>query len=91
MVIHGFAYTGEYPETTWPGYTAFFYRYTEQWNDKQPAWRHLKDTMDYTARCQLILQTGVPRVDLALYLFEDPWTARDVYVAENLKTYGKTT
>ncbi|CZR63542.1 uncharacterized protein PAC_13439 [Phialocephala subalpina] len=90
MVIHGFSYTGEYPGTTWPGYATFGYLFTEQWDDKQPAWRHLKDSLDYTARCQMVLQTGVPRVDLAFYLFEDPWLAKDAYLSDNLNALGYT-
>ncbi|KAH6716535.1 hypothetical protein BKA61DRAFT_717923 [Leptodontidium sp. MPI-SDFR-AT-0119] len=88
MVIHGFAYTGEYPGTTWPGYTSFFYLFTEQWNQKHPAWKHFKDSMDYTARCQMMLQSGVPQIDLIFYLFEEPWTATNANMSENLKEAG---
>lgn len=90
MVMHGAAYSGEYPETTWPGYTSFGYIYTEQWNSKQPAWRHLKDSIDYTARNQLVLQTGVPRTDVAFYLFKDPWNRGEIYQNGNLKTLGNS-
>lgn len=69
MVIHGYPYSGEYINTTWPGYDPFVYAYTECWNERQPAWRHMNDSLAYAARNSLVLQTGVPRVDLAFYTF----------------------
>ncbi len=40
FVIHGQAYTGNYPATTWPGYTAFGYGVSDIYSDKQPHWDH---------------------------------------------------
>ena len=72
-VLHGSPYSGNYPNTTWPGYTAFYYVYTEMWNRVQPAWHHMKDILDYIGRNQFILQKGVVKVDLAVYQFQSPW------------------
>jgi len=88
MVIHGSPYSGDYPGTTWPGYTTFFYMFTEMWNRIQPAWQHFKDTLEYVGRNQLILQKGVPRVDIAFYLFASPWQPASRYPSTNLQDLG---
>ncbi|KAJ9668901.1 hypothetical protein H2201_001147 [Coniosporium apollinis] len=90
MVIHGSPYSGDYAGTTWPGYTTFFYAFTDMWNSIQPAWQHLKDSMDYIGRNQFVLQKGVPRVDLAFYLYAAPWTVTNRYPSTNLQDLGYT-
>ncbi|PYH70546.1 uncharacterized protein BO88DRAFT_479644 [Aspergillus vadensis CBS 113365] len=68
IVLHGQSYTGNYHETTWPGYTSFFMLFAESYYNKQPAWGHgLSDAIDYVSRNQYILQAGQPRTDIALY------------------------
>ncbi|CAI7604745.1 unnamed protein product [Penicillium pancosmium] len=68
MVFHGQTYTGEYYGTTWPGYTAFLYLFSEMYSDKQPSWDHgFGDLLNYTARVQYLQQSGVPRTDVAIY------------------------
>lgn len=68
MVFHGQTYTGNYYGTTWPGYTAFLYLFSEMYSDKQPSWDHgFGDLLNYTARVQYLQQSGVPRTDVAIY------------------------
>lgn len=88
MVIHGYPYSGPYPETTWPGFTTFQYAYTEMWGPRQPAWDFLNDTLMYCARNSLVLQTGTPQTDLAFYLYNDPWRPTDNYFGEELNAAG---
>ncbi|KAF4780148.1 secreted protein [Colletotrichum scovillei] len=38
-VLHGYAYSGTYAQTTWPGYTVFAYTFTDMWGPRMPAWR----------------------------------------------------
>ncbi|ETS81575.1 hypothetical protein PFICI_06577 [Pestalotiopsis fici W106-1] len=67
-VIHGMAYTGTYYNSTWPGYVPWEYIVSETWNEKQPVWSHgMEDAMNYLSRTQQVLQTGVPRIDLAVF------------------------
>jgi hypothetical protein len=89
LVIHGFAYGGPYPGTTWPGYTPFQYEFCEMWGPRQPVWRHLNDTLLYAARNSEVLKTGVPRVDLAFYVWKHPWSARAVYQGADLTAAGE--
>jgi hypothetical protein len=89
-VFHGSPYSGNYPNTTWPGYTTFFYQYTDMWNSIQPCWQHMKDMMDYTGRNSWVLQQGVPKIDLAFYLFENPWVPSQQYSSTNLQELGYT-
>ncbi|KAL5466458.1 hypothetical protein PMIN06_000062 [Paraphaeosphaeria minitans] len=89
-VIHGFPTLAPYANTTWPGYTPFIYQFTDMWNPIQPAWQHLKDTLDFLGRNQWVLQQGQPKVDIALYAFATPWTIVSRYNSNNLRDRGYT-
>ncbi|OJJ85351.1 uncharacterized protein ASPGLDRAFT_1516059 [Aspergillus glaucus CBS 516.65] len=68
VVLHGQTYTGNYFDTTWPGYTAFFMLFSESYNDKQPAWLHsYPEAIAYASRNQYILHHGQPRTDVAFF------------------------
>lgn len=59
-ILHGQAYTGDYYGTTWPGYTAFNYLFSEQYSEKQPYWdRGFADVLEYITRLRFIHQQGV--------------------------------
>jgi hypothetical protein len=92
MVFHGQTYTGNYYGTTWPGYTAFLYLFSEMYSNKQPSWDHgFGDLLNYTARVQYLQQSGVPRVDVAIYNKEsgtDP-NFPTMYTANDLIDGGK--
>lgn len=90
MVFHGSPYSGNYVNTTWPGYNSFGYRFTEMWNIIQPCWAHLRDAMDFVGRTQHILQSGVAKVDLAFYDFEAPFTIGVKYDSRNLLELGES-
>ncbi|KAL1895595.1 hypothetical protein Sste5346_005064 [Sporothrix stenoceras] len=94
LVIHGFPYSGTYPGTTWPGYTPFQFEFGEMWGPRQPAWRHLNDTLGFAARNTLALKTGVSRVDLAFYSWQVPFSAfssrQSQTMLEMLNTAGYT-
>ncbi|KAK4163272.1 hypothetical protein QBC43DRAFT_355013 [Cladorrhinum sp. PSN259] len=90
LSIHGFAYGGTYSGTTWPGYTPFQYEFGEMWGPRQPAWRHLNDTLLFAARTSEVLKTGVPKIDLAFYSWKHPWTARPIYQGADLTGAGFT-
>lgn len=79
QVLHGAPYSGNYPNTTWPGYTTFYYLYSDMWTPNLPTYGsgHLKDTLDYFGRNQWTLQQGVPKMDLAVYYYAAPWTHGD--------------
>lgn len=88
-VIHGQPYSGSYFETTWPGYTAFRYLFSEMWGPKQPVWQHgFQDLLEYLARVQHVQQTGTPRVDVAMYNKESATTFRTVYQPSDLLVAG---
>ena len=73
FVYHGYPYTGNYPNTTWPGYTTFTYRFSNMHGPRQPAWEHYSDFIDWTARTQWVAQSGVPKIDLAFWLKKDQY------------------
>jgi hypothetical protein len=67
FIVHGQSYSGDYFGTTWPGYTAFLYLFSELYMNKQPSWDHgLEDVLNYTSRLQFIQRQGQPRVDVAV-------------------------
>ncbi|KAF9261145.1 hypothetical protein L218DRAFT_906058 [Marasmius fiardii PR-910] len=67
VMLHGYSYSGPYPRTTWPGLCTFAYNFAEMHGPRMPAWDHYEGYMSFLARNQYILQTGVPKVDVALY------------------------
>lgn len=92
FVLHGQSYTGNYYGTTWPGYTAFSYLFSESYSNKQPAWEHgFSDAMDYIARIQYLQQKGFLRTDVAVY---NKVSATDpnfptLYLSDDLVKEGK--
>ncbi|KAF2014360.1 hypothetical protein BU24DRAFT_441866 [Aaosphaeria arxii CBS 175.79] len=94
VVLHGQQYTGDYPNTTWPGYNSFNYFVSEMYSDKQPAWEHgFDDALNYVARLQHALQQGVPRTDLVVLdkqSFTNPNFDSVVYNETVLKSLGWT-
>ncbi|PVH75254.1 hypothetical protein DL98DRAFT_602280, partial [Cadophora sp. DSE1049] len=74
FVLHGSPYSGDYAETTWPGYTPFFYTVTDMHSRCQPAWESYKSSMDYVARNSMISQLGTAKIDLAFLTTPDAFT-----------------
>ena len=89
FVYHGYPFTGNYPNTTWPGYTTFTYRFSSMHGPRQPAWEHYKDFMDWTARVQWVAQSGMPKIDLAFWLKRDQYfSVPSVYAPNDLAQAG---
>lgn len=68
MVYHAYPFSGTYPNTTWPGFTTFAYRFSNMHGPRQPTWEYYDDFMNWTARMQYIAQSGIPKIDLAFWL-----------------------
>lgn len=83
IVTHGFPYSGYRPEVEWPGLTTFEWTYSGMWGPRQPAWAHVREMADWIARTQLILQSGVPRVDVGIY--------RHKYISVDIKHVRNST
>jgi hypothetical protein len=49
----------------------------------------MKDALDYEGRNQYVLQEGVPKVDLAFYLYASPWEPVPSYLSPNLEELGQ--
>lgn len=89
-VIHGQAYSGNYYQTTWPGHVPFNYLFSEPWSPREPVWEHgFEETLNYLARVQSIQQSGVPKVDVAIYNKESTTTIRTVYSSTDLIETGE--
>lgn len=68
FVLHGMPYGGSYYNTTWPGYTAFQFFFSEMYTPRQPSWNSgFADVMKYVSRTVAIQQKGVRRIDVAVY------------------------
>ncbi|KXH42586.1 hypothetical protein CSIM01_09548 [Colletotrichum simmondsii] len=77
IVIHGAAYSGSYPQTTYPGFASFGYTFGGQHSRHQPAWDlGYEQMLDWLARTQFVLQSGTPKVDL---VFWDKQAAQDPF------------
>lgn len=67
FVLHGYPYSGNYPNTTWPGFTTFAYVFSNMHGPRQPAFRFYSDWLDWLSRTQYVTQTGIPKVDIAFW------------------------
>ncbi|TXN29496.1 glycosyl hydrolase [Lacisediminihabitans profunda] len=64
--LHGVA-TQE-PEAAWPTQTRFQHIVSDSWNDTHfPEWVNWPPLTDYWARGTVVLETGAPRTDIAIY------------------------
>ncbi|ERS95284.1 hypothetical protein HMPREF1624_08161 [Sporothrix schenckii ATCC 58251] len=80
-----------YPNTTWPGYAAFTYAWSDMLGRHQPAWDFIRDHFDYLSRAMYILQQGASKMDVAFYQKRTTY-ARPVtgYEPEDLLKAGYT-
>ncbi|KAG7095062.1 hypothetical protein E1B28_005852 [Marasmius oreades] len=67
LMLHGYSYSGAYPNTTWPGICTFAYNFAEMHGPRMPAWDHYAGYLSFLARNQYILQSGIAKIDVALY------------------------
>lgn len=89
-VFHGFPYSGPSFNTSWPGFAIFSYYFTEMWTPRQPAWRHMNDTMGYVTRNQFALQIGNPQVDIAMIRYQPHFEGAQPYNITELERLGYT-
>lgn len=59
----------KYPNSTWPVWTTFNYRYAQMHGPHEPAWEFYKDQMDYIACNNFAMQSGKTKRDLAIWQF----------------------
>jgi hypothetical protein len=89
FVLHGQPYSGNYYNTTWPGYTPFQYGFSELYSPRQPAWEHgLDEVLGYLGRAQHSMQMGVANLDIAIYnkvAKTDPLWTYNVYAENDLE------
>ncbi|KAJ5639241.1 uncharacterized protein N7484_007103 [Penicillium longicatenatum] len=67
FIIHGFPNSGNYGNTSWPGFTTFMYEFSAMYGPRQPAFAFYSDFLNWVSRNQFILQTGIPKIDVAFW------------------------
>lgn len=91
FVLHGYPYSGNYPNSTWPTWTTFDYLFSEMHNRHQPGWDFYRDFMDYVARVQYVSQAGVPKRDVVFWLKDTTYaTVPTRYWPTDLQDAGYT-
>ncbi|KAK7472301.1 hypothetical protein VKT23_000421 [Stygiomarasmius scandens] len=90
VMLHGFAYSGDYPNTTWPGFTTFEYAFADMHGPRMPAWDHYREYLDFLSRTQYVLQQGVSKVDLAIYRKDYDITGEQPFQGTSLIQAGYT-
>ncbi|KAK7023824.1 secreted protein [Favolaschia claudopus] len=90
-MLHGFPYSGPYTQTTY-GFTCFDYTFAEMHGPRNPGWSHYKEYMDFLKHTQYALQSGVPKVDIAIYRKAYDVTPLDVkpFSSDSLLNQGYT-
>ncbi|KAK3647114.1 hypothetical protein LTR56_008282 [Elasticomyces elasticus] len=91
FVLHGYPFSGAYPNTTYPGFTTFTFEFSNMHGPRQPSWEYYDDYMNWIARTQYIAQSGVPKIDLAFWLKLDAYPAFGItnqYMPNDLQQAG---
>ncbi|KAJ7733280.1 hypothetical protein B0H14DRAFT_3168811 [Mycena olivaceomarginata] len=89
-LLHGFPYSGAYPGTTWPGIVTFGYRFADMHGPRMPAWDYYKEYLDFLKRTQYTLQSGVAKVDVAIYRKDYDITGSPPFRGNSLVNAGYT-
>jgi hypothetical protein len=90
FVIHGYPTSGDYGNTTWPGFTTFAYLFSDMYGPRQPAFSFYSDFLNWISRNQYIGQTGIPKVDIAFWSKSTSYkTVPTGYSSEDLQEAGK--
>ncbi|KAJ6547037.1 hypothetical protein B0H19DRAFT_1163612 [Mycena capillaripes] len=89
-LLHGFPYSGAYPNTTWPGLVTFGYRFADMHGPRMPGWDHYKEYLDFLAHTQYALQSGVAKVDVAIYRKDYDITGSPPFQGNSLINAGYT-
>ncbi|MFE4835222.1 glycosyl hydrolase [Arthrobacter sp. NPDC056691] len=64
--VHGFGSQEE--DADWPTQNRFRHYISDSWNDRNfPEWPNWRALTDYWARGTVVLETGTPRTDIAIY------------------------
>lgn len=74
-ILHGFPTSGNYPNTSWPGFTTFAYQFSEMHGVRQPAFGFYSDFLNWLSRTQFIAQRGIPKIDLAFWSKSTEYTS----------------
>ncbi|GLB02333.1 hypothetical protein AtubIFM57258_003678 [Aspergillus tubingensis] len=91
FVLHGYPYSGNYGNTTWPGFTTFSYVFSEMHGPRQPAFAYYRDFLDWLSRNQFVEQTGIPKVDIAFWSKSTTYkTVPTTYSPVDLQSAGYT-
>lgn len=67
FVLHGYPFSGDYGNTTWPGFVSFNYVFSEMHGPRQPSWAFADEWLGWAGRVQYVAQSGVPKADLAFW------------------------
>ncbi|OJZ80886.1 hypothetical protein ASPFODRAFT_37812 [Aspergillus luchuensis CBS 106.47] len=91
FVLHGYPNSGNYGNTTWPGFTTFSYLFSEMHGPRQPAFAYYRDFLDWLSRNQFVEQTGIPKVDIAFWSKSTTYkTVPTTYSPVDLQSTGYT-
>ncbi len=69
MIIHGMSYEKEFSGiySQWPGWHAFQNAFADPWGERQTYWKDIHQLSDFIARTQGVLQSGVAKMDVAVF------------------------
>ncbi|KAJ5716257.1 secreted protein [Penicillium malachiteum] len=91
FIIHGFPNSGNYGNTTWPGFTTFAYLFSAMHGPRQPSFAFYSDFLNWVSRNQFVLQTGIPKVDIAFWSKSTTYKSiSTIYDSTDLEDAGYT-
>ncbi len=68
-IFHGMAYPVEpsHKFNDWPGWHPFQAAFADPWDHRQAYWDHVSTVSGFVSRNQAVLQSGSPKMDIAIY------------------------
>jgi hypothetical protein len=91
FILHIYPFSGQYYNTTWPGYTTFTYLFSGMNGPRQPSWAFFSDISGWMARSHYVSQQGTAKLDIVFWLNQQAGLSLDDgYSDGDLEDAGKS-
>jgi len=91
FILHIYPFSGQYYDTTWPGYTTFTYLFSGMNGPRQPGWEFFSDVSGWMTRSHYMSQQGTAKLDLVFWLNQQAGLSLDDgYSGGDLEDAGKS-
>lgn len=91
FILHIYPFSGQYYNTTWPGYTTFTYLFSGMNGPRQPGWEFFGDFSRWITRSHYVSQQGTAKLDVVFWLNQEAGLSLDDgYSSGDLEDAGRS-